>query len=150
VRGSFLPIIPFDLKPTLAFICLGNSCRSIMAEALANHYYGSELQALSAGLSPLGWVAPETLTVLEEIDVPTSGLRSKGLTEIDLANCRALINLTAQELAHRLPPDFPGRVFHRQIVDPFGFSLATYRRTRDALIRLLEREIRLWLGIAEV
>jgi arsenate reductase len=43
---------------TIAFICFGNSCRSIMAEALARHHHGSELQAVSAGLSPLGWVAP--------------------------------------------------------------------------------------------
>ncbi len=37
------------MKPTIAFICLGNSCRSIMAEALARHHHGSELQAVSAG-----------------------------------------------------------------------------------------------------
>jgi protein-tyrosine-phosphatase len=141
-----VPAMPSDLKPTLVFICLGNSCRSIMAEALARHFYAAEVQALSAGLSPLGWVAPETLTVLEELPVSTAGLRSKGLGEIDLHRCRALVNLTEQELTHRLPPDFPGRVFHRQILDPFGFSLATYRRSRDALLRLLEREISLWLS----
>lgn len=135
------------MKPSLAFICLGNSCRSIMAEALARHYYGSELQAISAGLSPLGWVAPETLAVLTELSIPTNDLSSKGLWEIDLANCRAVVNLTEQELVHRLPPGFAGRLFHRQIIDPFGFSLETYRRTRDAIIELIKREIRLWLEI---
>jgi protein-tyrosine-phosphatase len=133
------------MQPTLAFICLGNSCRSIMAEALARHLYGSELEAVSAGLSPLGWIAPETLMVLEELQVPTVGLRSKGLGELDLRCCRALVNLTEQELAHCLPADFPGRVFHRQILDPFGFSLDTYRRSRDAILQLFEREMKLWL-----
>jgi protein-tyrosine-phosphatase len=133
------------MKQSIAFICLGNSCRSIMAEALARHYYGSEVEALSAGLSPLGWVAPETLTVLNELHIATTGLRSKGLWEIDLATCRAVVNLTELELAHRLPKDFPGRVFHRRIMDPFGFSLDTYRRIRDAITRLLEREMKVWL-----
>jgi arsenate reductase (thioredoxin) len=140
-----VPVMPSDLRPTLVFICLGNSCRSIMAEALARHFYEAEVQALSAGLSPLGWVALETLTVLAELHVLTIGLRSKGLGELDLRCCRALVNLTDQELTHLLPPDFSGRVFHRQIIDPFGFSLATYRRTRDAILRLLEREMSLWL-----
>jgi arsenate reductase len=133
------------MKPTIAFICLGNSCRSIMAEALARHYYGAEVEALSAGLSPLGWIAPETLTVLNELDIPTTGLRSKGLGEINLSGCQAVVNLTARDLARRLPPDFPGRLCQRPIIDPFGLSLDTYRQTRDAIIRLLAREIRLWL-----
>jgi arsenate reductase (thioredoxin) len=135
------------MKPTIAFICLGNSCRSIMAEALARHYHASDLQAVSAGLSPLGWVAPETLTVLEELHVSTAGLRSKGLREINLLDCRAVVNFTDQELIHRLPAGFPGLVFHRQIIDPFGFSLDTYRQTRDAIMQLLKQEIRLWLDI---
>jgi protein-tyrosine-phosphatase len=140
-----MPARPFDFKPGLVFVCLGNSCRSIIAEALARHFYGGEAQVFSAGLSPLGWIAPETLTVLQELHVPTYGLRSKGLGEIDLHHCRALVNLTEQEMTRCLPPDFPGRVFHRHTLDPFGFSLDTYRRTRDAILRLLERDIHSWL-----
>ena len=135
-------------SPTIAFICLGNSCRSIMAEALARHYYGSEVAALSAGLNPLGWVAPETLTVLEELHISTPGLRSKGLGEINLADCQAIINLTAQDVSLPLPPDFAVRVYHRPVLDPFGLSLAAYRRTREALMQLIKRELRLWLGVA--
>jgi arsenate reductase len=142
---TFDPALPTEIQPTVAFLCLGNSCRSIMAEALARHFHGDQVQALSAGLSPLGFVAPETLMVLEELHVPTAGLCSKGLAEIDLARCHALINFTDQELTHRLPPEFPGRVFHRPILDPYGFSLPIYRRSRDAIRQLLERELNLWL-----
>lgn len=133
------------MKPRLAFLCLGNSCRSIMAEALARHHYGSQLQAVSAGLSPLGWVAPATLAVLAELQVPTTGLRSKGLGEIDLPACQAVINLTDYDLGHRLPAGYAGRIWHRPIVDPFGFDLQHYRRTRDAIFALLQRELQLWL-----
>ena len=66
-------------KPKVLFICLGNSCRSIMAEALARHRCGDRWDAASAGINPLGFVAPETLTVLTEIGVSLAGLYSKGL-----------------------------------------------------------------------
>ena len=135
------------MKPVIAFICLGNSCRSIMAEALAHYHYNSKVEALSAGLAPLGRVAPETLTVLEEVHIPTTGLKSKGLGEINLADCRAVINLTAGEISLPLPPNFAGRVYHCPVLDPFGLSLDTYRRTRDSLRQLIKRDLRLWLEI---
>jgi predicted protein tyrosine phosphatase len=40
-------------KPKVLFICLGNSCRSIMAEALARHRCEDRWEAASAGLNPL-------------------------------------------------------------------------------------------------
>ena len=66
-------------KPKVLFICLGNSCRSIMAEALARHRCGDRWEAASAGINPLGFVAPETLKVLAEMGVSPAGLYSKGL-----------------------------------------------------------------------
>jgi len=45
------------MKPAVLFICLGNSCRSIMAEALVRRLCGQRLTAASAGISPLGFVA---------------------------------------------------------------------------------------------
>jgi protein-tyrosine-phosphatase len=137
------------MKPTIAFLCLGNSCRSIMAEAVARYHHGSVVEARSAGLSPLGRVAPETLEVLTELAIPTHGLWSKGLREIDLAACRLVVNLTNRELGRRLDQYFSGPVLNRHILDPFGFSLATYRSTLDAIIRLLGREMNSWLNLLE-
>jgi arsenate reductase len=78
------------MKPQVLFICLGNSCRSIMAEALARHLFADKLTAASAGLQPLGYVARETLTVLAEVGAPTAGLHSKGLEEVNLPTFRLL------------------------------------------------------------
>ena len=36
------------------FLCHGNACRSIMAEALARHFWGNGMEACSAGLEPPG------------------------------------------------------------------------------------------------
>ncbi len=124
-------------KPLVLYICLGNSCRSIMAEAITRHLFGARIEAASAGLMPLGHVAPETLQVLAEAGIPTSGLRSKGLEEIELESCRLLINLSRHSLAGRIPAHLRDRVRERPVVDPFGRGLEVYRQAREAIFRLV-------------
>jgi protein-tyrosine-phosphatase len=128
-------------KPKVLFICLGNSCRSIMAEAIARHRCGDRWEAASAGLSPLGLVAPETLVVLAEMGVDTAGLRSKGLRAFDLTEFRLLVNLTDYPLPGRLPPDSTVAVLQRPAPDPYGGSLEEYRRSRDAITQMVIREL---------
>lgn len=125
----------------VVFICLGNSCRSIMAEALARHLGGKAVAAASAGISPLGFIAPLTLKVLTEIGVSTLGLRSKGLEEIDFPAYHLAVNLTDYSLAGCLPASFSGRLLHRPAPDPYGGSLEDYRQTRDFLSRLISQEL---------
>jgi protein-tyrosine-phosphatase len=129
------------LKPKVLFICQGNSCRSIMAEALTRHLCGPRWVAASAGLNPLGWVAPETKTVLAEIGVNTAGLRSKGLEEINLADYRLLVNLSEYSLKKVLPPEYIDRLIQRPIPDPFGGSLEEYRQSLDAIKQMVLREL---------
>ena len=128
-------------KPKVLFICLGNSCRSIMAEALARHRCGDQWEAASAGLAPLGFVAPGTLQVLAEMGVSTVGLHSKGLEEFDLTEYRLLVNLTDHSLKGRISPDFFSRVLPRSAPDPYGGSLDSYRRSRDAIDRVIMEEL---------
>jgi arsenate reductase (thioredoxin) len=128
-------------KPKVLFICVGNSCRSIMAEALARHRCGDRWEAASAGLNPLGLVAPETLAVLAEMGVSRAGLRSKGLEELDLTEYRLLVNLSEHSLEGRIPPAYTGRMLHRPVLDPYGGSLEVYRRSRDAISRVIIREL---------
>ena len=128
-------------KPKVLFICLGNSCRSIMAEALTRHFCGHHWAAASAGLNPLGFVAPETLEALVEIGVSTIGLRSQGLEEFHLEEFRLLVNLTDFSLDGRLSPVEAVRLIHRPVLDPYGGSLPLYRRSRDILKSLILGEL---------
>jgi arsenate reductase len=128
-------------KPKVLFICLGNSCRSIMAEAIARHRCGDRWEAASAGLSPLGLVAPETLMVLAEMGVSPAGLHSKGLGEFDLTEFHLLVNLADHALKGRIPSDGTMRVLQRPVPDPYGCSLEEYRRSRDAITRVIMREL---------
>jgi protein-tyrosine-phosphatase len=128
-------------QPQLVFICLGNSCRSIMAEALARHRLGEALAVASAGVSPLGAVAPETLQVLAELGVSPAGLYSKGLRALDFGACRLLVNLSRHPLTAVLPPAFKGKLLQRVMVDPYGGDLRLYRESRDAICRWLADEL---------
>jgi protein-tyrosine-phosphatase len=128
-------------EPKILFICLGNSCRSIMAEALTRHFCGNRWWVASAGINPLGWVAPETLAVLAEVGVSTVGLRSKGLGEFNLADFRLLVNLSEHSLRTFITREASSRLIQRPVSDPFGGSLTDYRRSRDAIQQLIFHEL---------
>jgi protein-tyrosine-phosphatase len=128
------------LKPKVLFICLGNSCRSIMAEALTRHLCGARWDAASAGLNPLRQVAQETKEVLREIGVNTDGLRSKGMNEINLQDYRLLVNLSTYSLNQFIPREYEDRVLRRPMPDPYGGSLEDYRRSLEAIKELILKE----------
>lgn len=58
--------------PTLLFLCTGNSCRSILAEATFNHLAPAGWHAVSAGSHPTGVVHPRALALLEREGIDTS------------------------------------------------------------------------------
>ncbi len=60
------------------FMCTANSCRSILCEALFNHLAPKGFAALSAGSFPKGQVLPRSLSTLQQADIATDGLYSKG------------------------------------------------------------------------
>jgi len=112
-----------------------------MAEALTRHLCGDRWAAASAGLSPLGWVAPETMAALAEEGVSAAGLRSKGLEEFDLAEYGLLVNLTGQSLEGRRFADYRGRLLHRPAPDPYGGNLSGYRRSREVIKQIIIQEL---------
>jgi arsenate reductase len=133
------------MKKGVLFVCLGNACRSIMAEALAKHYWGEEQEIASAGLSPLGYIPRETKTVLEEIGVSTRGLHSKGFGEIELERFHLLLDLAGYELESYLPDSFAGKIAHWRVRDPYLESLISFRQTRDSIEWLIVEKLPKWL-----
>jgi len=64
-------------------ICTGNSCRSVLGEALFNHLGKGRIKAFSAGSHPLGRLNQGALATLERHGLPTEGYKSQSWDEFD-------------------------------------------------------------------
>lgn len=62
-------------------LCTGNSCRSIMAEALINAVSAGRYEAVSAGSNPAGYVHPKSIQTLNRHGISVSEPRSKSWDE---------------------------------------------------------------------
>jgi len=58
-------------------VCTGNSCRSVMTEALLNHYGKGRIKAYSAGSHPIGKINEGALATLKRHGLPTEGYQSQ-------------------------------------------------------------------------
>jgi len=68
------------MKKRVLFLCTHNSCRSQMAEGLANHFLGDHVEAFSAGTEATR-VNPLAARVLTELGIDTSRQYSKTIDE---------------------------------------------------------------------
>ncbi|MBC7755883.1 MAG: arsenate reductase ArsC [Bdellovibrio sp.] len=68
----------------ILFLCTGNSCRSILAEATFNHLAPSKMHAISAGSQPTGEVNPRSIALLKSKDIATDGYFSKSWDNLPL------------------------------------------------------------------
>ena len=66
----------------ILFLCTGNSCRSILAEATFNHLAPPGMRALSAGSHPAGYVHPRALALLAREGIATTGCHSKSWDDL--------------------------------------------------------------------
>ncbi|MFZ2446220.1 MAG: hypothetical protein WAW37_07680 [Syntrophobacteraceae bacterium] len=134
--------IPMEKQPVkVLFLCYGNSCRSILAEAIARHYRGKEMDASSAGLFPLGRITAHTIEALSEAGIPADDLRSKGLHEIRLHEIDYIVNLTDIKVRDLIPPSFTGKLISYYVRDPYGEGLDAFRKARDELTWLVKEKL---------
>jgi arsenate reductase len=64
------------------FLCTGNSCRSILAEAVFNHLAPVGWTAMSAGSQPTGEVHPRSLVLLAREGISTEGCHSRSWDDL--------------------------------------------------------------------
>lgn len=64
-------------------LCTGNSCRSVMAEALINHLGAGSCNAFSAGSKPAGYVHPKSIETLKRHGIEAGSPRSKSWDEFE-------------------------------------------------------------------
>jgi arsenate reductase len=95
-------------------LCTGNSARSVMAEAIFNHFGRGHFQAFSAGSRPTGKVNPLALERIREQGLSASDYRSKSWLEFTTDDSPPLdILLTVcDSAAAEVCPSFPGDSVH--------------------------------------
>ncbi len=104
------------------FLCTGNSARSILAEQLMNYWGRGKFRGFSAGSFPKGSVHPIALELLEQMKLPTEGLRSKSWDEFAAPGAPPLdfVFTVCDNAAGEACPYWPGQPMtaHWGVEDP--------------------------------
>jgi arsenate reductase len=131
------------------FLCTGNSARSILAEALVEHWGRGRFKGYSAGSFPKATVHPLGLELLERLHLRTEGLRSKSWNEFASRGAPEMdfVFTVCDQAAGEACPVWPGNpvAAHWRVPDPAaveGSEIAQRQAFRDAL-RALESRIKL-------
>ncbi|MBI3808323.1 MAG: arsenate reductase ArsC [Nitrospirae bacterium] len=100
-------------------VCTGNSCRSVMAEALINNLGHDRYRAWSAGSVPAGYVHPKSIETLQRHGLDPGRPRSKSWDEY-AAQSFDLVITVCDQAAGETCPLFPGspKKLHWSTPDP--------------------------------
>ena len=135
------------------FLCTGNSARSILAEALLNHWGKGRFRAHSAGSHPKGEVNPLSLEVLRAAGLPASGYRSKSWSEFASPGAPEMdfVFTVCDDAAGEVCPIWPGNPLtaHWGVPDPAAVAGPEPQRRkafRDAFLAL-EARIKLFTSL---
>jgi arsenate reductase (thioredoxin) len=119
------------------FLCIGNSCRSQMAEGFARKYGSDVMKVGSAGLSPAAIVQPLTKKVMEARDVNIDDQFPKDVGSADPSRFDLIINMSGVKLPGRIPIE----VRDWTVEDPIGCTEDVYLEVRDQIEGLVRRLI---------
>lgn len=117
-------------KKSIVFVCIGNACRSQMAEGLARHLGQDIWEVHSAGSNPAGFVAPLSLEVLQEKGIELSHHFSKGIPDLPKQDFDYVVTMGCGD---RCPTLSGKKRLDWQIPDPIGESKEFFREVRDDL-----------------
>lgn len=137
-RGEEQPVVarPAGEKKRVLFVCIGNSCRSQMAEAFARVYGADVIIATSAGVSPAAIIAPLIRKVLSERNIPIGDQYPKGMEMAQREPCDIFVNMSGLPLSMAAE-----RVVNWRVEDPIGHDEAVYRQVAAQIEEMVMRLI---------
>ncbi len=134
-------------RKNVLFVCIHNSARSQMAEALLNEVCGEEFQAYSAGLEP-GKLNPIVVKAMGELGIDISRNETKAVFDmVKSGKSFAYVITVCDEASAERCPIFPGVTsrLHWSFTDPSSFRgteeerLARTREVRDSIRAKIEQ-----------
>ena len=131
---NLLCLIPIFVK--ILFVCVGNTCRSQMAEAIAR---SQGHVATSAGTHPGEEVNANAMRVLTEEGIDCSGLYPKSLDDIDTTGHDKIISMGCGVQCPNIPIDNDWG-----LEDPLGKSIEFYRFTMQRIADLIRDSVDEW------
>jgi arsenate reductase len=124
-------------RKRVLFVCIGNSCRSQMAEGFARAYGSDIMIAASAGVSPAAIVQPQTKQVMALRNVRIDDQFPKGLEILRREKFDVIVNMSGEKL-----PLAPGAsVRDWPVEDPIGQTEAVYKAVAEQIEGLVMRLI---------
>ena len=122
----------------ILFLCTGNSCRSQIAEGIANSFFDSSYNIESAGTEKHG-VNPNAIKTLKEIDIDISDYKSKNINLSELNRFDLVITLCGDAKDKCPILDKSIKHIHWNLKDPAKFKgteleiMSQFRNTRDLI-----------------
>lgn len=117
--------------PKILFVCIGNTCRSQMAEGFARFHSQGEVEVKSAGTSAMGIVNRAAIGMMKEKGIDISGQTSKQLTDEMLRWADVVVTLGCCSADDLCPVSFHGSKMDWPIEDPLGKDMEVFRKVRD-------------------
>jgi arsenate reductase (thioredoxin) len=125
------------------FVCIGNVCRSAMAEAMARKYGTDVMIASSAGIAPALNSHALTRAVLAELNIDLGDHVPRRLSDVDLSQYDLVVNMSGT----RLGADLGVPVENWDVKDPYGKPEAEFRQARsDIEMRVMQLILRIRTG----
>ncbi len=118
-------------------LCTGNSCRSIIAEALINKEFNKTIKAYSSGVKASGKVNPNAKKILKENDCWNDEYHSKVIE--DVLSIEYDLVVTVCDNAKESCPIFPNntKVIHVGFEDPDGKKFEYFSKTYSDIKKIL-------------
>jgi arsenate reductase len=119
------------LRKRVLFVCIGNACRSQMAEGFAGAYGSDVMIAGSVGLAPATALARDTIRAMEEKNIDVREQFPKALRHLGKAEFDLVVNMSGEYL----PAGFGTRIVDWEVMDPVLLSYKEHCEVRDEIER---------------
>ncbi|MEP2651446.1 MAG: arsenate reductase ArsC [Paraglaciecola sp.] len=134
----------------ILYICTHNRCRSILSDAITNHFAQGKIVAKSAGSQPVGEVHPLSIKYLQEVGISTEGLISQSWDEFEDFEADIVVTVCDSAAGESCPVWFgnslkvhwgltdPSKLegTEEQLADAFRATIAEIRERVEQLVKI--------------